>query len=90
MFSESKTAIQMSANPVYHERTKHMEINCHFIREKIPKGLIKPQHISTHVQPADVLTKSLNQVQHDYLISKLGLINLFEVPSLRGSVDDIK
>ncbi|WMV14927.1 hypothetical protein MTR67_008312, partial [Solanum verrucosum] len=84
IFSDSKAAIQMAANPMYHERTKHIEIGCHFIREKIQQGLIKTQYISTHDQPADVLTKSLNKVQHVYLISKLGLANLFVVPILRG------
>jgi len=57
IYSDSKSAIQLAANPVYHERTKHIEIDCHFIREKLQQGLINISYIPTQSQPADVLTK---------------------------------
>jgi len=87
IYSDSKSAIQLAANPVYHERTKHIEIDCHFIREKLQQGLINISYIPTQSQPADVLTKGLNRVQHELLLSKLGVLNIFAPPSLRGSVD---
>ncbi|XP_019259312.1 PREDICTED: uncharacterized protein LOC109237460 [Nicotiana attenuata] len=84
---DNKEAIQIAANPIFHERTKHIDFDCHFVREKLQQGLIQTHHINTKLQLADILTKGLGKVQHYSLLSKLGVENLFIPHSLRGSVE---
>ena len=58
-----------------YERTKHVKIDCHFIREKQASSVIKPQYIPTKHQAADIFTKPLSVSQHQHLLSKLGVLS---------------
>lgn len=58
-------------------KKKHFEINVYFVREKNENGILKVVKIDSSHQNADILTKSLTSFQHDFLSSRLGVINIF-------------
>ena len=57
--SDNQAAIKLVRNPIYHRRTKHIDVRHHFIRDEQEKGTISVEFIPTNAQPADMLTKSL-------------------------------
>lgn len=59
IWCDNMSALALAANPVYHARTKHVEIDYHFIREKVLSKQIQVQHVGTQDQVADIFTKSL-------------------------------
>lgn len=73
MHCDNKAAIAIATTPVLHEKTKHVDIDCHFVRDKLNSGTLVTTHVPTHSQIADLLTKGLSTKQHFYLMSKLGV-----------------
>lgn len=78
VFCDNKAAIAIAHNPVLHDRTKHVEVNKHFIKEKLENGLIIMPYIPTSEQVADILTKGLPKKQFDRLVSKLAMNDIFQ------------
>jgi hypothetical protein len=73
---DNQSAIALCKNPVHHERTKHIDIRFHFIREKIEDGKVEVDHVRTEEQLADILTKSLGRVKFAELRQQLGVIDV--------------
>ena len=77
LYYDNKSTINITHNPVQHDRTKHKEIDRHFIKEKLDSGLIYTPYISTDHQLAHTLIKGLSSTKFQANISKLGMKNIY-------------
>ena len=72
--------LELCENPVFHDKSKHIEIKYHYIKDMVQRGAMKLQSVATDEQIADVLTKPLARVKFEYFKEKLGVLQI-EVPS---------
>ncbi|GKE42747.1 ribonuclease H-like domain-containing protein [Tanacetum coccineum] len=79
LYCDSNSAIKIAANPVFHERTKYLEIDLHFVREEILDGVVKTVKVDSANQIADILTKGFDTLQHKVLVEKLGMFDIYQV-----------
>lgn len=70
---DNQSAISLSKNPVFHDRSKHIQIRYHFIRDCVEEGSVAVEHVRTGDQLADMLTKPLPRLKFLELRERIGL-----------------
>ena len=75
LYGDNTSVIHLSANPIFHERTKHIEVDCHFIRDAFEDKIISLPHVISNLQVADIFTKTLTRQRHQFLVDKLMLLD---------------
>jgi hypothetical protein len=70
---DKMSAIELSKNPVFHDRSKHIDTRYHYIRDCVDKNVVDVEHVRTIDQLADILTKPLGRVRLAELRSRLGV-----------------
>ena len=77
LYCDNKSAINIAHNPIQHNRTKHIEIDRHFIKEKLEEGVVCMSYVPSKHQLVDILTKGLNSSMFHDLVFKLGMENIY-------------
>jgi hypothetical protein len=74
VYCDNISAVYMASNPVQHRRTKHIEIDIHFVREKVALGEVRVLHVPTSAQFADIFTKGLHPTSFVDIRSSLNIV----------------
>lgn len=74
LYCDNVSAVYLSGNPVQHQRTKHIEMDIHFVREKVAKGLVRVLHVPSRYQYADIFTKGLPRPLFEEFRSSLSVL----------------
>lgn len=75
VYCDSSRALHLYKNPTHHERTKHIDIKIHFIRNKVSKGAMKMSKVHTDESPADMLTKVVSIAKFKMCLSLASLVD---------------
>ncbi len=71
---DNHSCIKLSENLVFHDRSKHIDVRCHFVIDCVQQGAIQLSYTPTGEQVADILTKALGRTKFDYFREKMGMI----------------
>lgn len=79
LYVDNKSAVDLAQNPVFHGRSKHIDLRYHFIRDCVEKGLIIIRHVGTNEQRADIMTKAMAAAKFERMRDLLGVKRLSDV-----------
>ena len=74
IYCDNQSCVKLSENPVFHDKSKHIEIKYHYIKDMVQKGELKLHYVATDEHIDDVLTKPLDRVKFEYFREKLGIL----------------
>ena len=77
LYCDNKAACDIAHNPVQHDQTKHVEVDRHFIKEKLEAKIIEVPHVQSEDQLADVLTKAVSSQAFSRCLDKLGMCDIY-------------
>jgi hypothetical protein len=77
LWYDNQSAINIANNPIQHDQTKHVEIDCFFIKEKLDEGALKLNYVNSVEQVADCLTKLLGVKEFVSFCNKMGMIDIY-------------
>ena len=78
---DKQSCVKLSENRVFHDKSKHIEIKYHYVRDMVQRGAVKLQYVAKEEQIADVLTKPLARLKFEYFRERLGVLQIEETHS---------
>ena len=76
VYFDNQSCVKLSENPVFHDKSKHIEIKYHYIRDMVHRGAVKLQYVAMEEHITNFLTKPLARVKFEYFREKLGVLQI--------------